>query len=103
MGPRRTFRLPALVLAVALLLTRQVGLCAPFPSTDDQRSVTWIYPTGAEVFHYLDTVNVTYQSSYPEPWLYTFCYENKTANTVRQSMLTPNGPPRPGVLRADST
>ncbi|KAK7699421.1 hypothetical protein SLS64_011717 [Diaporthe eres] len=69
---------------VAGLLTSQFGLCAPDTSTDDQRSVTWIYPKGGEVFHQLDTVNVSYQSSYPEPWLYTFCYENETANTVRQ-------------------
>lgn len=63
----------------------QAVLCAPDTSTDDQRSVTWIYPNGEEIFHYLDTVNVSYQSPYPEPWLYTFCYNNETANTVRQS------------------
>lgn len=80
-----------LVFVVAGLLTSQVGLCAPDASTDDQNSVTWIYPKEAEVFHYLDTVNVSYQSSYPQPWLYTFCYENETANTVRQSTPTPNG------------
>lgn len=77
-----------LVFAIAGLLTSQVGLCAPDASTDEQLSVTWIYPKGGEVFHYLDTVNVSYQSSYPEPWLYTFCYENETANTVRQSTPT---------------
>lgn len=92
-----------LVFVVAGLLTSHVGLCAPDASTDDQLSVTWIYPKGGEVLYYLDTVNVSYQSSYPQPWLYTFCYENETANTVRQSMLTPNGSPKHGILRADST
>lgn len=67
------------------ILASQAGLCAADTSTGDQNSVTWIFPQGEEVFDYLDTVNVSYQSSYPDPWMYTFCYENETANTVRQS------------------
>lgn len=103
LDPGRSLRLSVLVFVVAGLLTSQVGRCASDASTDDQRSVTWIYPKGGEVFHNLDTVNVSYQSSYPDPWLYTFCYQNETANTVRQSMPTLNGSPSHGSLRADST
>ena len=102
LGPGRSLRLPVLVFVVAGLLTSQGGRCAPDTSTDDQLSVTWIYPKGGEVFHNLDTVNVSYQSSYPDPWLYTFCYQNETANTVRQSMHTLNGSTRHGIVRADS-
>lgn len=102
LDPGRSLRLSVLVFVVAGLLTSQVGRCAPDTSTDDQRSVTWIFPKGGEVFHNLDTVNVSYQSSYPEPWLYTFCYQNETANTVRQSMPILSGSTGHGFVRADS-
>lgn len=89
--PRRSFRFSVFILVVAALLSSQLGLCAPDSSSDDQGSVTWVYPKGGESFHYLDTVNVSYQSSYSEPWLYIFCYRNETANTVRMSKSKPSG------------
>jgi hypothetical protein len=89
--PRRSFRSSVFALLVAALLSSQLALCAPDSSSDDQGSVTWVYPKGGESFHYLDTVNVSYQTSYSEPWLYIFCYSNETANTVRMSKATPNG------------
>ncbi|KAI3393461.1 hypothetical protein diail_4257 [Diaporthe ilicicola] len=87
--PRSPLRLPPWLRLSGLafgfgILASQAGLCAADTSTDDQQSVTWIFPQGGEVFRYLDTVNVSYQSSYPDPWLYTFCYEDETANTVKQ-------------------
>ncbi|KAL1882900.1 hypothetical protein Daus18300_000538 [Diaporthe australafricana] len=87
--PRSSLRLlPSLRLLglffILGILASQAGLCAADTSTGDQNSVTWIFPQGEEVFQYLDTVNVSYQSLYPDPWMYTFCYENQTANTVRQ-------------------
>lgn len=89
--PRRSSRLSTFVLLVAALLASQVGLCAADSTSDEQRSVTWVYPKGGEVFHQLDTVNVSYQSSFSEPWLYIFCYRNETANTVRMSKPTFTG------------
>lgn len=74
-----------LVCIVAVLLASQAATCAADSSNDDLGSVTWTFPRGGEVFHHLDTVNVTYQSSYAEPWLYIWCYENETENTVRFS------------------
>ncbi|KAJ0115744.1 hypothetical protein J7T55_010567 [Diaporthe amygdali] len=78
----RPFPISALVFVLAILASH-FGLCAA-DASDDQLSVTWIYPQGGEVFRYLDTVNVSYRSPYPDPWLYTFCYQNETANSVRQ-------------------
>lgn len=86
--PRRSFRLSTFVLLAAALLASQLGICAADSTSDEQRAVTWAYPKGGEVFHQLDTVNVSYQSSYSEPWLYIFCYRNETANTVRMSKPT---------------
>lgn len=79
--PRPSSPLSTFIFIIAVLL----GLCAADNSNDDPGSVAWTFPRGGEVFHHLDTVNVTYQSSYPAPWLYIWCYENETANTVRFS------------------
>jgi hypothetical protein len=89
--PRRHFRFSVFTFLVAILLSSQLVLCVPDSSGDDQASVTWVFPKGGETFYYLDTVNVSYQSSYSEPWLYIFCYMNETANTVRMSKATPRG------------
>jgi len=40
----------------------------------DNSGVKFLYPNDpALVFYYLDTINVTYQSPYPTPGLWTFC------------------------------
>ncbi|POS72915.1 hypothetical protein DHEL01_v208692 [Diaporthe helianthi] len=86
---RRSFPFSTSILIVTALLASRVGLCAADSSNDNDDvddelgSVTWTFPRGGEIFHHLDTVNVTYQSSYSAPWLYIWCYENKTANTAR--------------------
>lgn len=89
--PRRSSRLSTFVLLLTIFLASQGGLCAADSTSAEQREVTWAYPKGGEVFHQLDTVNVSYQSSYSEPWLYIFCYRNETANTVRMSKPTCTG------------
>ena len=53
-----------LVLGVLLL---SLGLATA------QNGVTFLYPTDGLVFNYLDTVNVTYQSEFAAPGLWTFC------------------------------
>lgn len=47
---------------------------------------TFIYPIGGESFYSLDYVNVTYQSTFASPLLYTLCSIN---GVTRQSMYVP--------------
>ena len=50
-----------------------------------QIGVTFLFPTSGLEFKYLDTVNVTYTSSFGSPLLYTFCLRPDTAAPVLQS------------------
>lgn len=45
------------------------------PSTvqADDHGVTFLFPTRGLTFHYLDVINVTYLSPFPQPNLYIFC------------------------------
>lgn len=49
---------------------------------ETDNGVTFLYPAGGEMFYYLDTVNVTYTSSFSEPYLFTFC--RKADDSIRQ-------------------
>ncbi|ORY54547.1 uncharacterized protein BCR38DRAFT_147679 [Pseudomassariella vexata] len=53
----------------------------------------FLYPTAGLTLHYLDTVNVEYQTTLYNPRLYTWCY-NADNNIIREWLLTTAGPPR---------
>ena len=57
-------------------------LAATGARAESENGVTFLYPAGGEMFYYLDTVNVTYTSSFSSPYLYTFC--STADDTVRQ-------------------
>lgn len=42
-------------------------------SDANQLNVTWLYPQTDSVFNYLDTVNLSWTSNYPDPMMYFFC------------------------------
>lgn len=76
----------AYLYAIALTV---LAWCAAVEAADSQDPVTWIFPKGGEMFYYLDTVNVTYQSPYSNPWMYIFCYQDSTVNSVSESSFRP--------------
>lgn len=58
---------------LALLL---LGLLLPVVAGQDDdpnHGVVFIYPTKDQIYHTMDTVNVTYTSPFPTPNLYLFC------------------------------
>lgn len=57
-------------------------LSASGARANGENGVTFLYPAGGETFYYLDTVNVTYTSSFSQPYLFTFC--SKADDNVRQ-------------------
>lgn len=54
--------------------------------------ITFLYPLGGESFYNLDTVKVTYESTFLAPVLYTFCSIN---GVTTQSTSAPSASPRP--------
>ncbi|KUI69033.1 hypothetical protein VM1G_04678 [Cytospora mali] len=67
--------------AIALVI---LACCTAVDATDGQDDVNWIYPKGGEMFYFLDTVNVTYRSPYSNPWMFIFCYLDRTVNSVTE-------------------
>lgn len=63
--------------------------CTAVEATIAQDAVRWIYPQGGETFYYLDTVNVEYQSSLIDPWIFLLCYKDETVNSNNQSLSYP--------------
>lgn len=55
-----------------------------------QDSVIWVYPEGGEMFYFLDTVNVTYQSSVGDLWMFILCYKDKTVNSITEGSSSPH-------------
>lgn len=53
--------------------------------------ITFLYPLGGESFYNLDTVKVTYESTFLAPVLYTFCSIN---GVPTQSTSAPPAPRR---------
>jgi len=67
---RRTRELSSRILLLSNLL---------FSIAAAQNGVTFLYPTAGLTINYLDTVNVTYESNFTSPLLYSFC-TNSTGN-----------------------
>ncbi|KAI9646014.1 hypothetical protein NHQ30_005452 [Ciborinia camelliae] len=51
----------------------------------DDHGVVFLYPTANLTFNYLDTINVTYTSPFPEPQIWVFC---SNATDVTSSLIT---------------
>ncbi|ROW00715.1 hypothetical protein VSDG_03347 [Cytospora chrysosperma] len=79
------FLSPSRLFLVATLLF----LSFPFAVASDS-SATFVYPTGGESFYSLDYVNVTYQSTFASPTLYTFCSINGVTHQAQAQDAEPN-------------
>lgn len=56
---------------------------------------TFLYPVGGESFYNLDTVKVTYESTFLAPVLYTFCSINGVttqSTSANDQLLSPRRP-----------
>ncbi|KUI59402.1 hypothetical protein VP1G_06629 [Cytospora mali] len=95
----------------ATVLGRPSRVTSPFPSRSrlcviatlalfssfavaNNSDAAFIYPAGGESFYNLDYVNVTYQSTFTSPLLYTFC----STNGVTQQMQTQDAEPDNGSV-----
>ncbi|KAK4233508.1 hypothetical protein C8A03DRAFT_38779, partial [Achaetomium macrosporum] len=57
----------------AVIASISLATAASGQEDDPNHGVVFVYPTEDQIYHTMDTVNVTYTSPFPTPNLYSFC------------------------------
>lgn len=100
---RSPFPLSSGLLCLYAIVLFILAHCTTVQAGVAQDSVIWIYPEGGEMFYYLDTVNVTYQSSLGDLWLFIICYKDKTVDSLTESSSIPSTYPLAPYIRHPSS
>jgi len=68
----------------ALMLVALVLVRVELVAANGEHGVTFLYPTGGEIFYRSDVANVTYTSPFSSPLLFLFC-RNSSTGTITLS------------------